>query len=138
LRTCGVLIVEDTATFRRALVESLHIRFPSIAIAEAEDGVAVWRILNEFSPDLIFMDIKLPGENGLQLTKRLKTKYPEAVVLVLTSYDFPEYQEAARLAGADHFLGKESVTAQKLGDLVESLFQSRGCSWGRAAPVNAN
>ena len=133
MRTCGVLIVEDNETFRRALVESLHIRFPSIAIAEAEDGTAVWRILDEFSPDLIFMDIRLPGENGLQLTRRLKTKYPEAAVLILTSYNFPEYQEAARTVGADYFLSKGSVTTQEIGELVESLFQSRGCSWAANA-----
>ncbi len=129
VRTCGVLIVEDNAAFRRALAETLHGRFPSIAIVEAKDGSTIWRILNEFNADLIFMDIRLPGENGFQLTKRLKTKYPEAVVLVLTSYDFPEYQEAARLAGADHFLSKHSATIQEIADLVETLFQGRGCSW---------
>jgi DNA-binding NarL/FixJ family response regulator len=128
--TCGVLVVEDSTTFRHALVEILRSRFPFVTIAEAQDGGGVWEILSEFSPDLIFMDIRLPDGNGLQLTRRLKMKYPLATVLILTSYDFPEYQEAARLAGADYFLSKGSMSTKKIGDLVESLFQKNGCLWG--------
>jgi DNA-binding NarL/FixJ family response regulator len=135
LSSCGVLVVEDNTTFRQALIESLSSRFPSVTIAEAEDGRALWKILTEFSPDLIFMDIRLPGENGLQLTKTLKARYPETVVLVLTGYDFPEYQEAAFLSGADYFFSKGSVDNQKIGDLVESLLQKRCLLLGRSCPV---
>jgi DNA-binding NarL/FixJ family response regulator len=68
------------------------------------------------------MDIKLPGENGLELTRRIKARYPEIRVIMLTSYDFPEYREAAGRCGAYGFLSKGSSTAEEIQDLVEGLW----------------
>jgi DNA-binding NarL/FixJ family response regulator len=71
------------------------------------------------------MDIKLPGENGLDLTTRIKAKYPDVIVIVLTSYDTPEYREAAVNAKADHFLAKGSSSREGILTLVESILRSR-------------
>ncbi len=46
-----------------------------------------------FRPILIFMDIRLLGENGLELTKKIKVRYPNTIVIMLTGYDLPEYRE---------------------------------------------
>ncbi len=74
-----------------------------------------------FHPDLIFMDIKLPGESGLELTKQIKDEFPETIVIVLTNYDLPEYRVAAYESGADHFLGKGLSTAEEILGLVDSV-----------------
>ena len=50
------------------------------------------------------MDIRLPGENGLELTKRIKMNYPDIIMVILTNYDLPEYREAARESMADYFV----------------------------------
>jgi DNA-binding NarL/FixJ family response regulator len=54
------------------------------------------------------MDLRLPGENGLELTKKIKAQYPGIIIVILTNYDLPEYREAAYQCGADHFVSKDS------------------------------
>ena len=114
------LIVEDNATFRQMLKEILVTRFPTMEIMEEPDGNELFNKIGAFHPNIIFMDIRLPGENGLELTKKIKTAYPEIVVVILTSYDLPEYRQAARLSRADHFVTKDSATQDFLS-LVESI-----------------
>ncbi len=81
--------------------------------------------INAHLPDLIFMDIKLPGENGLDITARIKAKYPDVIVIILTSYDTPEYREAAAKAKANHFLAKGSTSREGILTLAESILGSR-------------
>ncbi len=114
------LIVEDNPTFRQMLKEILMTRFPQMEIEEQPDGTELFGKIDAFRPAIVFMDIRLPGENGLELARKVKTDYPEIVVVVLTSYDLPEYRQAARLSKADHFVTKDSPTQDFLS-LVESI-----------------
>ncbi len=114
------LIVEDNATFRQMLKEILTTRFPKMEILEEPDGSELFNKIGTFHPNIILMDIRLPGENGLELSKKIKTNHPEIVVVILTSYDLPEYRQAARLSKADHFVTKDSPTQDFLA-LVESI-----------------
>jgi DNA-binding NarL/FixJ family response regulator len=121
IRVQRVLIVEDSIIFRTLLKEALQSRFPSMEIFEAADGEKAMKQIAARLPDLIFMDIKLPGENGLDLTAKIKAKYPEVVVIVLTSYDTLEYREAAVKAKANHFLAKGTSSTEGILTLVESI-----------------
>ncbi len=103
-----ILIVEDNAFFMRFLKETLNLRFPWIDILEAANGGEAMRKIEALSPEAIFMDVRLPGENGLELTKKIKAQYPNIIVVILTNYDLPEYREAAYQSGADHFVSKDS------------------------------
>jgi len=115
-----VLIVDDNRTFRQVLKESLQMSFPTVAIDEIADGDEVLRKVDAFLPDLILMDIKLPGVNGLELTKKIKATHPNITIFILTSYDMPEYREAALQYGADRFLAKNSLNRMELEELVKS------------------
>jgi DNA-binding NarL/FixJ family response regulator len=115
-----ILIVEDNATFRQLLKEILRNRFGSIEVMEASNGVEGLRKTESFGPHLIFMDIQLPGESGLTLTQKIKKERPEIRIVILTSYDLPEYREAAHQYGADFFVSKDSSTGKFLS-LVESI-----------------
>ena len=119
------LIVEDSAIYRKLLKETLRSRFPSMEIIEAENGEEAMKQVSAHPPDLVFMDIKLPGENGLELTGKIKTKYPGVKVIILTSYDSPEYREAAVQVKADHFLSKGSSSKEAILALVESIQAGR-------------
>ncbi len=119
------LIVEDNIRFRQSLKELLCNRFPSMAVEEAGDGEEALRKIDALVPDLIFMDIKLPGENGLQVTRRVKTQYPEIVVVILTYYDSPEHRGAAGQCGANHFLPK-STSTEEVVELVQSIVSEKG------------
>ena len=119
------LLVEDSAIFRKLLKETLRSGFPSLEISEVGDGEEAMQIINAHPPDLIFMDIKLPGESGLELTKKIKAGHPNIIIIVLTSYDTPEYREAANQYKANHFLSKGSSSKESILTLVESILSDR-------------
>ncbi len=116
-----VLIVEDSTLFRQLLKEMLQGRFPSVEIYEAVDGQEALIEVEILRPNLIFMDISLPGENGLQLTQKIKAKYPNTIIIILTGYDLPEYREVSSLY-ADYFFSKDSSTTENIFTLVGSIF----------------
>ncbi len=132
MRFFRTLIVEDNPLFRQTIAEILRSQFPSMILEEAEDGKAALQKIEREMPDLIFMDVKLPGENGLHLTEHIKKKYPQVTVVILTSYDWPEYREAAFKFGANYFLMKGSSTNREIVELIESILTQLGFTRGGA------
>jgi DNA-binding NarL/FixJ family response regulator len=103
-----ILIVEDNSFFLQFIKETLHLRLPSTEMIEAANGEEAMQKIKALPPEAILMDLRLPGENGLELTKKIKAQYPNIIIVILTNYDLPEYREAAYQAGADHFVSKDS------------------------------
>jgi CheY-like chemotaxis protein len=118
-----ILIVEDNSFFRQTLRESLQMSFPGVAIDEATNGVEALQRVQAFFPDLILMDIRLPGESGLVLTQKIKTVYPDIIIFILTNYDIPECRDAAFRYGADRFIVKDSLNRVRLEELVRSYYK---------------
>lgn len=121
LNKLRLLIVEDNNSFRQILRQSLQTTFPQLSIEEATNGVEALKILDLFSPDLILMDIRLPGESGLALTKKIKGIYPDIIIFILTNYDSQECREVASRYGADRYIAKESL--KRVEDLIKSYFK---------------
>ena len=121
----NVLVVEDNLTFRQALTEILKSQFPCMVIEEANDGPEALQKIDALLPTLVFMDIKLPGENGLEITRKIKARHPEMIVMILTSYDLPEYRDVAFRYGANHFIVKGSSTFEEISSLIESVISAR-------------
>jgi CheY-like chemotaxis protein len=92
------------------LENTLHYRFPSIELAVEANGKNVMERIGGFRPDLILMDIRLSGVNSYELTRKIKFSHPNVIVIMFSSYDLPEYREAAFRSGADYFIPKESYT----------------------------
>ncbi len=115
-----VLIVDNDDPFRQIFGTTLRVSLPTIAIDEAAGGIEALQKVDTFLPDLIFMDIRLPGESGLKLTKKIKATHPNIAVFILSSYDKPEYREAASRFGADRYLVKTSLNSMDLEALVRS------------------
>lgn len=103
----NTLLVEDNVSYRQILSDALLLHFPSIGVDEAGDGREALNKVEYRRPDLIFMDIQLPGENGLEVIKEIKRVYNDIVVVILTSNGLPEYRQQAFRNGADYFLSKE-------------------------------
>ncbi|MGO8990090.1 MAG: response regulator transcription factor [bacterium] len=122
------MLVEDNPSFRRILKDNLEDLFPSMEIIEAEDGVEAFEKIGSHPPDLIFMDVRLPGENGLELTRRIKADHPGIIVIILTSYESPEYREAAIRFKADYFFSKDAVSDDQIYALVKSIVLKKGLS----------
>ena len=118
----NTLVVEDNANFRQILLNLLSYRFPSMDIDEAGNGEDALDKIKERLPNLIFIDIRLPGENGLELTRKIKSFSPDTIVVILTNYDLPEYRQAANKYGANYFLSKsEASTADDVLKIVTSI-----------------
>lgn len=116
-----IMIIEDDLDFRTTLSSLLCERFPGVVLKEVVSGEEAMAILAVFSPDLVVTDIKLPGESGLWVTERIREAAPEVPVLVLTSYNDLEYEEAAYAAGATRFASKHEITADEILWLIDSL-----------------
>ena len=115
----SILIVEDDANIRETL--STLLQQKGYATETAKNGKEALQKIDDILPNIIFMDIKLPGENGLELTKKIKDLYRMVIIIILTAYDLPEYQKAAIRNGADYFILKGSSTANEILALVESI-----------------
>lgn len=120
------LIVDDNAGFRQSFVVHLYQRFPDMVIAEAADAAEAFEKMDTLEPHLVFVDIQMPGESGLELTRRIKASRPEVIIAILTNYDVPEYRDAAQNAGADHFFSKGASSTQEIVALVESTAAATG------------
>lgn len=94
------LIGEDNVASRQSLNQLLAGRFSSMQIDEAADGEEARRHALSRRFDLIFMDIRLPRKNGVDLTKTMKSIFVDSLICVITNYDILEEREAAFLCGA--------------------------------------
>jgi DNA-binding NarL/FixJ family response regulator len=115
------LICEDNAGFRNSLRQLLSGHFPFMHITEAADCKDALHHALTQRFDLIFVDVRLPDGSGLELTRRIKAVFADAVICVLTSYDIPEYRAAALQSGARYFMVKGDVTDADIIAVVESL-----------------
>lgn len=116
-----ILLVEDNVEVRKAVRSIIASAFPSVRTEEAGEGEELFRKLGTYHPDLVFMDLELPGENGLVLTKKTKAISPETVIAVLTNYDLQEYRQAAYENGASYFLSKESSSPNDILEVVRAV-----------------
>jgi DNA-binding NarL/FixJ family response regulator len=92
-----------------------------MVVEEAANSEEALQKINRASPHLIFMDIRLPGMNGLELTKKIKKDLPGINIAILTDYDLPEYREAAGQYGADRFFVKSAFNWDEVTALIKSL-----------------
>jgi DNA-binding NarL/FixJ family response regulator len=108
------LVVDDNAGFRRHIKEFLA-REPDIEIiGEAADGQEAILKARELKPDLVLMDVRMPGTNGIEATRQLKDEMPELKVVILSLFDLQEYREAAIASGASGYVVKKNLVQELL------------------------
>jgi DNA-binding NarL/FixJ family response regulator len=118
------ILVEDDTEFRQCVKKILSSRYPSIQLIEAGDGKEAMSKIDLLPPDMIFMDIQLPDKNGLELTRMIRARHPNAIIVILSNHDFTEYRETAYRNGANYYISKDSP----LGDffsLVERIMENQ-------------
>ncbi len=107
------ILVEDDDGFRQCVKKILSSRYPTVQVMEAEDGMEAMSKIDVAPPDLVFIDIQLPGINGLELTRIIRARRPNAIIVILSNHDLTEYREAAYENGANYYVSKNSP----VGDL---------------------
>jgi len=119
------MIVEDNIFFRETFRDWLLTQYPSMEVVEAGSGEEALRRLGSSVFDLVFMDIHLPGENGLEITRKIKAGWPDVPVTIINSYNIPEYREAAIGYGANSFIAKDSLKWDQISAMVKCFQRAK-------------
>jgi DNA-binding NarL/FixJ family response regulator len=104
-----VLVVDDHPVVRQGLIQLINHELDLVVFAEAEDAVQALTILEKESVDIAVVDISLNSTNGIQLTEKIKSRYPDLPVLILTVHDEALYAKRAMEAGARGYVNKRDA-----------------------------
>jgi CheY-like chemotaxis protein len=118
-----VLLVDDHGVVRRGLRGYLELLDDIEVVGEAENGVQAVEIVDQLLPDVVLMDIVMPGASGIEVTPAVLKEHPAARVLVLSMQDDPTYVREAFAAGASGYVLKEAADQEVVGairDVVEN------------------
>lgn len=114
-----VLIVDDHAVIRRGVQSILH-PFPEWELCgEAENGAEAIRLSESLKPEVIIMDISMPGLNGIEATRTIHKNHPETKVILLTLHENGELVKTAFRAGASGYLLKGDAEKELVAALTE-------------------
>lgn len=120
MRQIRVLIVDDHQIVRQGIRSLLSNYSEFEIVGEAENGAKALELVSKLAPDVTLLDIKMPGESGLDVLKQIRQHHPEAKVLMLTSFDDEEYILDALRAGAQGFVLK-SVSDEMLVNAIQMV-----------------
>jgi DNA-binding NarL/FixJ family response regulator len=124
----NILIIDGNTGLRKRIKKILVSKLPFLNVAEASNEKETFSEIEKAQPTLVIIDIRLAETHGLNLTKKIKKRYPLLPVAVNTHNDSPEYKTASIQFGADYFLSKKTNTIYDLMALVESIyFRQPGC-----------
>lgn len=113
-----VLIVDNQLRARQSMRALLNAWYQFGEVREASNGTAAVKMTEEFQPDLILIDARMPEMNGLEATKLIKARWPQIKVIVLSMYS--DYESEALAAGADTFVNK-SDPPEKLRETLAGI-----------------
>jgi len=103
-----ILLVDDSDLMRGAVRNFLQQRLPSCEFLEAGDGKTGVEVARKHRPDVVIMDIRMPGVSGIEATRQIKLDRPNTAVVMFTLSDNPKQRQAARQAGACAYVLKDS------------------------------
>ncbi|HEY2458743.1 MAG TPA: response regulator transcription factor [Candidatus Acidoferrum sp.] len=119
-----VLIVDDNALIRSGVRRILEASSTWTVCGEAESGRGAMNLAEELKPDVIVMDMSMPGIDGLEATQSIKNRLPNAKVLLLTVHISKQLAEIAFRAGVNGYLVK-AATRQELIRALDTISQGR-------------
>ena len=117
-----VLLADDHAIVRNGVAQILDEQPDIEVVAQAEDGESAIVLYRQERPDVALLDLRMPKVEGTQVVERIRREFPEAVLVVLTTFDTDDDIDRALLAGAKGYLLKDVVP----GDLVACVRKVHG------------
>ena len=103
-----LLIVDDSKLIRERLVETINGEHNIDIIGQVGNSTDAMSYINGYNPDVIILDIRLPGENGIKILEKIKNSKSETIVIMLTNFPYPHYRIKCKELGANYFLNKSS------------------------------
>jgi DNA-binding NarL/FixJ family response regulator len=113
----NILLVDDHTLVRKGLAQLIQSLMPGAQITEAGDADEAVGALGEQPFDVALVDVRMPGRTGLELLREIRTTWPGVPVIIVTSYDNPQYVKAALAGGAAGYLLKDAGSA----DLAQAI-----------------
>ena len=135
--TIKILLVDDHAVVRSGLSKFLMVNKDLKLVGEASDGAEAVQLVALHEPDIVLMDLMMPGMDGISATREIRQKYPKVKVIALTSFAEEDMVKGALQAGAIGYLQK-NVTARELGHAIRSAHEGKMTLSPEAAQALAN
>ena len=135
--TIKVLLVDDHTVVRGGLSKFLMVNKDLKLVGEASDGEEAVQKVSLYKPDIVLMDLMMPGMDGITATRQIYQKYPKVKVIALTSFAEQNMVQGALQAGAIGYLQK-NVTARELGHAIRSAHEGKMTLSPEATQVLAN
>jgi DNA-binding NarL/FixJ family response regulator len=118
-----VLIADDSSIMRRLLIQIIDELQLDCIMFEANDFKQTIAGISDIRPDILILDICMPGGSGIDVLKTMTTDIRPRVIIVYTNYAYPQYSEKCITLGADYFFDK-SADIEKLVDVIQSCHVS--------------
>lgn len=119
-RQIRVLVVDDSSTFLSTLCSLLQ-DDPNVGLVTgARSGLEALAAVEQLHPDLVFIDLQLPELNGLEVTARLHSRFPDIRVVMMTAHDMPRLSEVCKQRGAHAFATKDRLVYE-LSDILADV-----------------
>jgi two-component system invasion response regulator UvrY len=130
----SVLIADDQAPFRSAAAAVVGVTPGFEVVGEAESGETAVELVDALKPDLVLMDIHLPGIDGIEAARRIAGSHPVTLTFLISSYQADDLPAEARSSGAAAYIHKEDFEAE----LLSELWRTRGDAGWRDGRAPAN
>jgi two-component system response regulator NreC len=108
----NVLLVEDHAIVRQGIKSLLEEEADIIVVGEAGDGSQAVRLVEQLRPDIVLMDLSMPGMDGVEATRQIRARFPDIRVVVLSMHENEEYVFRVLRAGASGYVLKRATTSE--------------------------
>jgi len=132
--TIRLLLADDQALVRGALASLLDLETDMEVVVEVGRGDEVMAAAKEFLPDVALLDVEMPGLDGIEAARELRSALPDLKVLIVTTFGRPGYLRRALQAGASGFVVKDTPARQladeQLAERIEEIFDASRGTYG--------
>src|SRR6184192_806079 len=119
-----IVIVDDHPLFRKGLQELIHSDSSFVVCGEAGNASEAMEVIRKLRPDIVIVDLSLPGANGIELIKNIRAEFPKLPILVLSMHDESLYALRALRAGAEGYVMKHEAMANVI-QAIHEVFNGR-------------
>ena len=119
-----VILADDHSVVRRGIRQFLETAADIAVVAEASDGPEAIRLIREHTPDVAVLDIQMPGQSGIEVTRSIRAERLPVGVLILTAFDEPPYVKAVLAAGANGYVLK-TADAREIVEAVQAVHEGQ-------------